>query len=172
MKVPRDAKTRGEWVELLFMARAAREGLKVSRPHGDARYDVIVESATGLYRVQVKSTLFRRRGCYECLCFWSRVGKKRVAKRYRRGEVDFVAAYVVAEDAWFIIPVAEIRTTSLYLPPKARVAKSRYGKYHEAWDLLGATGEGLTIQACADVLAELEELARREIGREQETGNR
>src|SRR5687767_4671245 len=120
MKVPRDAKTRGEWVELLFMARAAREGLKVSRPHGDARYDVIVEGATGIYRVQVKSTLFRRRGCYECLCFWSRVGDKRKPKRYRRGDADFIAAYVVPEDAWFIIPVARLKTMTLYLPPKER----------------------------------------------------
>jgi hypothetical protein len=166
MKVPRDAKTRGEWVELLFMARAAREGLKVSRPHGDARYDVIIESPSGLYRVQVKSTLFKRRGCYECLCFWSRVGKKRVAKPYRRGEVDFIAAYVVAEDAWFIIPVGELRGMSLYLPPKERVGRSRYGRFHEAWGLLGADGKGLTIQACADVLAELEELARGEIAKE------
>jgi hypothetical protein len=38
-------KQRGEWVEMLFMARAAREGLQVSKPYGDsASYDFIVES--------------------------------------------------------------------------------------------------------------------------------
>ena len=160
MKVPRDAKARGEWVELLFMARAAREGLKVSKPHGDGRYDVIVESTTGLHRVQVKSTLFKRRGCYECLCFWSRVGEKRKPKRYQRGQVDFIAAYVVQEDSWFIVPVAQLKSMTLYLPSKERVQRSKYGRFHEAWDLLGADGSGLTIQACAEVLEEVEQMAR------------
>jgi hypothetical protein len=150
MKVPAEPKTRGQWVELLFMARAAREGLKVSKPLGDERYDVIVESRTGLHRVQVKSTLFKRRGCYECLCFWSRVSANREAKRYRPAQVDFVAAYIVPENSWFIIPVAEIRTTTLYLPPKERAARSKYGKYCEAWKLLGAVNGGLTIHACAE----------------------
>jgi hypothetical protein len=30
-------KQRGEWVEMLFMARAAREGLQVSKPYGGIR---------------------------------------------------------------------------------------------------------------------------------------
>jgi hypothetical protein len=154
MRVPADQKTRGQWVELLFMARAAREGLKVAKPHGDERYDVIVESRTGLHRVQVKSTLFKRFRCYECQCYWSRVGANREVMRYRPAQVDFVAAYVVPENSWFIIPVAEIRTTRLYLPPKEYAAPSKYAKYREAWKLLGAVNGGLTIHACADVLQE------------------
>ena len=31
-----DAKKRGEWVEMQFMARAAQHGLTVSRPWGDS----------------------------------------------------------------------------------------------------------------------------------------
>ena len=160
MRVPREQKARGEWVELLFMAVAARYGLKVAKPHGEARYDVIVESSQGLHRVQVKSTMFKRRGCYECLCFWSRVRKDRAAKPYLPSQIDFVAAYVVPEDSWFLIPATEIRTTTLYLPRKERTARSRYGKYLEAWELLGAEEGGLTLQACAEVLTAVEELAR------------
>jgi len=150
MRVPAEQKARGQWVELLFMARAAREGLKVAKPHGDARYDVIVESRTGLHRVQVKSTLFKRRECYECLCFWSRVSLTGEAKRYRPAQVDFVAAYIVPENTWFIIPVAEIGTKTLYLPPNERAARSKYAKYREAWKLLGAVNGGLTIHASAE----------------------
>jgi hypothetical protein len=160
MRVPKAQKARGEWVELLFMAVAARYGLKVARPHGEARYDVIIESANGLFRVQVKSTLFKRRGCYECLCFWSRADGTRTAKQYLPSQIDFVAAYVVPEDSWFIIPAAEIRGKTLFLPPKKRAARSRYGKYREAWHLLGAVENGLSIEACAEVLKAVEEVAR------------
>ncbi len=147
---PSDQKERGEWVELLFMANAARMGLKVARPHGDsARYDVIVEGGGTLQRVQVKSTTFIRKGCYECLCFWSRVSKRRMAKQYSDEQIDFVAAYVVPEDAWFIIPVSEIRSKTLFLPPKERAKSNRYGRYLEAWELLGE-GSGLTIFASAE----------------------
>jgi PD-(D/E)XK endonuclease len=156
---PADQKERGEWVELLFMANAARMGLKVARPHGDsARFDVIVEDGGGkFYRVQVKSTTFNRNGCYECLCFWSRVSKTREAKQYSEKQIDCVAAYVVPEDSWFIIPVSELRTKTLYLPPRERAPRSRYGRFLEAWPLLGVDGSGLTIQASveSDVLLAL-----------------
>ena len=147
---PANQKERGEWVELLFMANAARMGLKVAKPHGDsARYDVLVEGGGKLYRVQVKSTTFNRNGCYECLCFWSRVSKTRQSKQYSKADIDLVAAYVVPEDLWFLIPVSELRTTTLYLPPKQRAKRSKYGRFLEAWDLLGVKTDRLTIFAAA-----------------------
>jgi len=33
----KNSKKRGEWVEMLFMARASREGLQVSKPYGEIR---------------------------------------------------------------------------------------------------------------------------------------
>ena len=160
MRIPKEQKARGEWVELLFMAVAARFGLKVSKPHGEARYDVITESSRGLCRVQVKSTMFARRGCYECLCFWSRASGKRVAKQYLPSQIDFVAAYVVPEDSWFIIPASEIKSKTLFLPPKKRAGRGRYGKYLEAWHLLGAVEGGLSIEVCAEALRAVEQVAR------------
>ena len=143
---PSDPKERGEWVELLFMATAARYGLKVSKPHGDARYDVIIEGGEKLYRVQVKSTTFNRRGCYECLCFWSRVSAKGTPKRYSRRQIDLVAAYIVPEDAWFLVRVSALHTTTLYLPPPSRAQRSRYGPYLEAWHLFGVDMSAISAQ--------------------------
>lgn len=161
---PRDQKERGEWVELLFMAEAARMGLKVARPHGDsARFDVIVEGGGRLHRVQVKSTLFNRNGCYECLCFWSRVGAKRMSKQYTDEQIDFIAAYVVPEDVWFIVPVRELRTKTLYLPPKARAKRSKYGKYMDAWEELGVDRRKLTIFAAEDKWGKLVEWLKRRV---------
>src|SRR5947209_12011271 len=60
-------KQRGEWVEMLFMARAAREGLQVSKPYGEsASYDFIVESGSLCSRIQVKSTLARTHNGFVC----------------------------------------------------------------------------------------------------------
>lgn len=61
---PSGQKERGEWTELLFMATAARLGLKVARPHGDsARYDVIVEGAgrTGTHPTPARTWPLARR---------------------------------------------------------------------------------------------------------------
>jgi hypothetical protein len=59
-------KERGEWAELYFMMLAVGLGMKVLRLFGQTgRYDVGVENSGRLLRVQVKSTVYKRRGeCY------------------------------------------------------------------------------------------------------------
>lgn len=77
-------KERGEWAELCFMAKAAGLGMGVSKPLGDSRrYDVLVEAGGRILRVQVKSTLYRRRGNEYSL---NVMGPQR--KQYRPGTVD------------------------------------------------------------------------------------
>ena len=163
---PADQKERGEWVELLFMANAARLGLKVAKPHGDSsRYDVIVQGGGRLYRVQVKSTVWKRGTCYPCTCSWAsyepglplRASKvalshswKMRRNAYTTEQADFIAAYVIPEDTWFIIPVTDIRSSELYLPKRDRAATSRYAPYLEAWHQLGVRAEGLTIHSSAE----------------------
>jgi hypothetical protein len=57
----------------------------------------------------------------------------------------------VPEEAWFLIPVSDIRGKTLYLPPRNRAKSSKYGRFLEAWDLLGAgDGSRLTIHASAE----------------------
>jgi hypothetical protein len=51
--------------------------------------------------VQFKSTITASGGGYACA-----VRKQNQA--YSRGAFDYVAAYVVLEDVWYIIPVADI----------------------------------------------------------------
>jgi hypothetical protein len=58
-------KERGEWVELQFMAAAARRRFAVS--WGDIRsYDVGIEHGENFLRVQVKSTTYRGSAGYLC----------------------------------------------------------------------------------------------------------
>jgi len=136
-------KRRGEWVELQFMARAAAHGLTVSKPWGDsARYDFAVEHAGHFSRVQVKSTSYfstTRRGrssAYLCNIV-SRSGSPYDHSRtYDARQIDFFALFIVPEEIWYIIPVADLRDAhwALQLNPYDR--RNKYFPYLEAWHLL------------------------------------
>jgi hypothetical protein len=128
----KNAKERGEWAEIRFVARATEQRFRVSKPWGDsAPYDVMVEREGLTYRVQVKSTMRRARGgSYAC---HMPAGDRLL---YVLEEIDFVAAYVIPADLWYIIPagVVEKRKGSISLAPLNR--RSRYERYLEAWHLL------------------------------------
>ena len=132
-------KERGEWAELYFMMLVAGLGMKVLRLFGQTgRYDVGVENGGLLLRVQVKSTIYKRRGgCYSV----NVKGPQR--KKYEPGTVDFFAILLIPSDEWYIIP---FEVMGMHFTPKSKRAK--YGQYREAWHLLKETG--LTIQACVD----------------------
>ena len=144
-------KQQGEWAELCFMARAAGLGLRVSKPYGDsASYDVGVEwVAPGregrILRVQVKSTVYKRRGEGYSL---NVMGAHR--ERYPSGVVDFFAIYLIPIDTWYIIPYALMGRTncSLHFTPDSK--RHKYAKYREAWDLLIGAGQRLSLQACVE----------------------
>jgi hypothetical protein len=127
----RQFKLRGEWVELLFMARAAEHGLLVMRPWGDSsRHDFVVEAGGRFLRVQVKSTNFRKSKFY--VCSMVRFGQK----CYTSDDIDFFAIYVIPVDTWYFVPVGEApkRTKTISLSPHNSLSK--HACYREAWDLL------------------------------------
>jgi hypothetical protein len=143
-------KERGEWAELCFMARAKGLGLGVLTPYGESgTYDVAVESGGPISRVQVKSTIYCRRGGEYSL---NVMGPGR--KRYRRGTVDFFAVWVIPIGEWYIIPYEAMgkRLTMHFTPGSKR---SKWIKYREAWDLLRV----IEIQACVDPLFLTERIA-------------
>jgi hypothetical protein len=114
----RHAKARGEWAELRFMTRAAELGLRVTKPWGDnSPYDFAVESRGQFFRIQVKCTQQKRSNSYVC-CVGSNRGP------YTPDQIDFVAAYVIPADAWYILPLAALHGYSdiwLTPPPKIKV---------------------------------------------------
>jgi len=125
-------KQRGEWVELLFMTRAAERGFNVSKPFGDStRYDVSVENEGRFRRVQVKSTSAAH-GDEGFVCTLKRTG----IAYYRLEEVDFFALYVVPEDVWYILPAAVVLrlASNIRLAPQDK--KQKYHRYIEAWNLM------------------------------------
>ena len=130
-------KRRGELAELAFVYKAATLGFAVSKPYGDSqRYDAILDTAQRLLRVQVKCTTFFMDGFYH-LNAHRRVNGRAIP--YQLSEVDFLAAYIVPDDSFFILPLAHILgCTSLLFRPKTSRRKGTYDQYREAWHLLRA----------------------------------
>jgi hypothetical protein len=128
---PRQFKLRGEWVELLFMTRAAEHGLRVMKPWGDSsRYDFVVEAGSRFLRVQVKSTNFRKSKFY--VCSMVRFGQK----CYTSDDIDFFAIYVIPVDSWYIVPIRVASKTTKTIALSPHNSLSKHAVYKEAWDLL------------------------------------
>lgn len=128
-------KERGEWAELRFMARAAEEGFRVSKPWGDsARYDFAVEANGRFLRIQVKSSIFRSGSGYRCSI--QPTGHNGASRRYTTDQVDFFAAYIIPEDVWYILPaeIADDLVGKLRVSPNNK--RHKYERYKEAWHLL------------------------------------
>jgi hypothetical protein len=151
----------GEISELVFALAAARRHFGVSRPYGDSeRYDLILDPShiapaiptradrqrtnwisqlvvptrPRLIRVQVKGTTQLLNGLYRVNTGRRLNGR---AVPYTLAEIDFIAAYVIPEDSWFILPLAHILgQTAVLLSPKRRRKPSLYDPYREAWHLL------------------------------------
>ena len=133
----RQTKRRGELSELAFTYKAAGLGFGVAKPYGDSeRYDFILDSGNKLWRVQVKSTTTLLNGRYHVNSHRRTYGK---VLPYSPSEVDFMVAYIIPEDTWYLIPIEDIqeKTSLLFCARKDPRGPGLYGKYREAWHLLG-----------------------------------
>jgi hypothetical protein len=129
-----DKKQRGEWAESVFMARAHEHGLPVSKPWGElSSYDFVIGKTGRFVSVQVKSTMMKEAGGYNCTV---RGGHK----AYAPGSFDFVACYVIPADAWYIIP-AEIVQGKRSIAFYPNSPTSKHEPYREAWHLLREAAE-------------------------------
>jgi hypothetical protein len=86
-----------------------------------------------LWRVQVKASTQLLNGLYRINAH-RRSGRRAVP--YRPGEIDFIAAYIIPEDTWYIIPLHAVRGTSLLFRRKKDRRPGLYDQYREAWHLL------------------------------------
>ena len=125
-------KLRGEWAELQFMARATGMGFGISKPWGESRrYDVGVEHGGRYMRVQVKSTIYKVGNAYVC-----NTRPDNDHRPYTVRDIDFMAAYVIPVDVWYILPVrVALRVKgNIWLSPHKKGHK--YEAFLEAWALL------------------------------------
>ncbi len=111
------------------MTRATELGFRVAKPWGDcAPYDIITDHRGRFRRVQVKCTLFHRGKSYKCHLDSNGVP-------YPPKDIDFIAAYVIPADTWYIFPnLATHNQSDVLLTPHSE--KAKYEKYKEAWHQL------------------------------------
>jgi hypothetical protein len=125
----------GEATEAAFMAKASNLGFAVAKPWGRERYDFILDSGHNFWRVQVKST---RCGHYPT--YWLTVASSKLLP-YTKDQIDFLAAYIIPEDVWYVIPVEKIAgRKNLYFNPRPR-NRSPWDKYREAWCQMACPNE-------------------------------
>lgn len=133
-------KERGEWVEAQFIAEALRRGYKILRPWGDSRpFDVAIYFGNRIVRVQVKSTTCRVGTGYRCA-----IEPNRLSAPYTLEQLDFFAAYVLPQDAWYLIPARalmngdHLKKGPMLCPMQPlRIDRYLYEGYRGAWEVLG-----------------------------------
>ena len=117
------------------MRKAAGLGLSVAKPwNADERYDFIVRVENVCWRVQVKSVLAKSRARQH---YRVQMGSGRHVrpKTYSASEIDFLVAYVFAEDLWYVFPAARIAgQKAICLWPGSK--RSTFEQYREAWRLM------------------------------------
>lgn len=120
----------GNIAELKFALLCIEQGIHVSKPLFDiAKYDLIIDIKGCLIRIQIKSTRYLNKGkrAHYYNCMVASGTKSKV--RYSKNDIDFIAAYVIPEDAWYIIPIEEISAQSIKLYPHRENCNHRYEKY-------------------------------------------
>jgi hypothetical protein len=124
------------------MCKAASLGFGVAKPYGESeRFDFIVSSTDGLWRVQVKSTYKTRGRGYRINAFGNR---NHGVSLYTKEQIDLLVVYLVPEDMWYVIPVEALgERQSIFFYPKGTFYPNgnqrglrRYEKYREAWWLM------------------------------------
>jgi hypothetical protein len=120
----------GEAVEAAFLAKATMLGFPVLKPWGDSRpYDFAVESGRRLWRVQVKCATSHR----GTRCDARAAGS---GELYTLDDIDFLAAYVIARDLWYVVPAEAFvprATVHFNYGPQSR---GMFEIYRETWCLL------------------------------------
>jgi hypothetical protein len=142
----RPPKRRGELAELAFMQKAINLGFGVAKPWGDSdRYDFILDTGGRLCRVQVRSTAYESHRGYAVHTY---VYVKREMVTLSLKDIDFVIAYLVPLDLWYVVPVEAFGPTkNLWFYPNGSKKGSRFESYREAWHLLAPlppSGKGTT----------------------------
>lgn len=151
---PLSKKAKGNWTELICMAKFTSLGLSVSKPHGENDpFDLVVLNRKG------KATRLQVRSSWTCLHHRG----YRLQIRSRRGRAlgyDVLVGYVPPHDAWYVIPASALpsgcATQVFPHTRRRRPSRSKWERYRNAWRLL--TGNpaddsrslGLTIHACAE----------------------
>jgi PD-(D/E)XK endonuclease len=106
----RNTKMLGDRSEAVVLAELIQAGYKVSIPFGeDQRYDLILDDAGVLSRVQVKTGRLRD-GAILFNCYSVHAGRNGRLRTYR-GAIEFFGVYCPGVEGVYLVPVGEVPST-------------------------------------------------------------
>jgi len=144
--IKQSTKTKGEIAETFVLANLIQNGFTVSIPYGEnSRYDFIVETKTGLKKIQVKYIGKHKGKKYFQFPLRSiRANKKQnKIKYYTVKEIDFMVGYCTENKGCYIIPMEDLKTKHeihIWIDQKPK-GKNQFNpidpeKYKNNWELL------------------------------------
>lgn len=124
----------GDVGEIAFSLRASINGFTVLQPYSQhTSYDLAIDNGSNIIRIQVKTTTkkcSRNNNGYRFSCSYGSEEKK----KYNKDDVDFIAAYIVPLEIFYIVPIEIINSKNFKVYPDKLCHK--YSKYKENWDIL------------------------------------
>ena len=134
-------KREGEIAQAGFVHRALQNGYSVLEPVGDSdRFDCVLNKDRKFCRIQVRSTKHMTyKNVYSVPAhFKVRRGHGPVQQLpYTVKEIDLLAATIIPEDSWFLIPVEELKgRLSIQLYSKNHRKPGPFAKFKDAWHQL------------------------------------
>lgn len=121
---------KGEASEYLFISKCMMIGYNVSKPTSSAStYDVILERDNVFERIQVKSgnAIYFKGNKNITSWYIIRLRKKHI--NLYRYTIDYLVVHIVPVDAWYKIPISEIKYVAIQLAPHRAKSKGKYEKY-------------------------------------------
>lgn len=131
----------GELVEIEFLKESLKRKFIPCKPPIAQHYDYILDIGNKCIKIQVKSTRYKqpRKSDTYILNVSRGGGKKNKDYAYVDGDYDFMAAFIVPEQIWFIIPANKVvGKTKIRLTTKRIInfTGQAFDEYKEAWHLL------------------------------------
>jgi hypothetical protein len=136
-----NTKQQGDYAEMRFQVEGTEHGLFPSKPYGDSMpYDFIGDNGRCLVKIQVKSVIKFRGGRYTVRthrCPERSTHNPGKFRAYRPSDTDFIAALVIPENVWYIIPLRALEgRTAIFVYPQNLHSRGMFERYKEAWHLL------------------------------------
>lgn len=94
-------------------------------------YDIVVASRSRAIRIQVKGT--EQTG--KQVRVQTKMKDRGSERRYTKADIDILAVYLVAYDAWYFIPVEKVSARGITIRPGDK--RCRWERYAKAWAYVG-----------------------------------
>jgi hypothetical protein len=126
--------SQGCLAEAIFITECIKRKIEILQPVVDIHgYDFVIKSKK-YHSIQVKSTSKPDMRYPNKPSYKVNVRKGAYSRAYEKGDFDFIAAYLIDIDQWYIFPLDKINSTTVRINPNS--PKCKFSIYKDAWNLL------------------------------------